>query len=266
MRAPFLVCLVALSGCTPFYELQARYLFQPDGVAGDEVQEPAGLERWSLPIQGGQVEAWFLPADPPRAGSGPAVVFAHGNRERIEPWGPRLRPYREMGLAVLLPEYRGYGRSGGEPSEEAIVADFARFYDRLVERPDIDGARVVFHGRSLGGGVVGVLSGRRRCAALVLESTFTNVPDLASQWMAPAAAIRDRFDTREVLLGSVTPTLILHGVRDTVVPIRHAVELDRVAWDSRLVAFEAEHDVPHDQTYWRRVREFLVQAGVLPDA
>lgn len=232
----------------------------------DDVAEPAGLERWWIDIEGGRVEAWYLPPDEAPEMAGPSVIFAHGNRERIDDWAERLAPYRAMGLAVLLPEYRGYGRSGGTPSEASLVDDFARFYDRLVDRPEIDGRRVVFHGRSLGGGVAGVLSARRPCAALVLESTFTNVPDLASQWMAPAAAIRDRFDTRAVLLDSSTATLIVHGVEDTLIPIRHAVELDRVAWDSRLLTFHAGHnDVPRNATYWRHVRELLVEAGVLPE-
>lgn len=196
-----------------------------------------------------------------------AVVFAHGNRERVEQWPERLRPYREMGLAVLLPEYRGYGESDGEPSEEAIVSDFARFFDRLVERPDIDGSRVALHGRSLGGGVVGVLSAEREARALVLESTFTNVPDLASQWMAPAGAIRDRFDTRHVLQRSSTPVLLIHGVDDTLVPFQHAVELDRVAWDSTLLALEADHDdVPRGPAYWRAIRRLLERTGVLDGA
>ena len=200
------------------------------------------------------------------AGPAPAVIYAHGNQERIDDWPARLAPYRRMGLAVLLPEYRSYGRSAGAPSEAAIVADFAAFYDRLADRPEIDATRIVFHGRSLGGGVVGVLSERRRCAALVLESTFTNVPDAASRWGAPIAAIRDRFDTRAALLDASTPTLVMHGTEDEVLPIAHAAELDRVAWDSRLVAFEAGHnDLPRGTAYWRSVHALLVDAHVLPE-
>ncbi len=192
------------------------------------------------------------------------MVFAHGNRERIEDWPERLRPYRDMGLAVLLPEYRGFGRATGEPSEAAIEGDLVHYVDRLGDRPEIDAQRIVYHGRSLGGGVVGVLSTRRRCAALILESTFTNVPDLASQWMAPMGAIRDRFDTRDALLHSYTPTLILHGVRDGLIPFRHALELDRIAWDSRLVAFEAGHDdLPRGDAYWGAIRALLESAGVI---
>lgn len=253
---------VLLAACGPLYEIQTRYLYQPPQheLAVAEIE---GLERWWREVDGVRVEAWYLPPLRAPEGPGPAVIFAHGNAERIDDWPERLRPYREMGLAVLLPEYRGYGRSGGAPSERAIVDDFAHFYDRLADRSDVDSRLVVLHGRSLGGGVVGTLSERRPVAALVLESTFTSVPDLASHWMVPAAALRDRFDTRAVLQGSDTPTLIFHGTRDTLIPIRHAVELDRVAWDSHLVTFDADHnDMPRTATYWRLIREHFEENGV----
>ncbi|MBX3269340.1 MAG: alpha/beta fold hydrolase [Sandaracinaceae bacterium] len=261
-RALVAFAVLALGGCAAIYQVQSDFLYQPSR-ATTQAPPPPDAEVWWREVDGARVEAWFLPPTAAREGPAPAVVFAHGNRERIDEWPERLAPYRAMGLAVLLPEYRSYGRSGGEPSEAAIVEDFAHFVDRLGDRDDVDAQRLVFHGRSLGGGVAGVLAAERRCAALVLESSFTNVPDLASHAMAPAAAIRDRFDARAVAMRSDTPTLILHGVHDEVVPFRHAVELDRVAWDSRLVAFEAGHDVPRERAYWRSVRELLEAAGVL---
>jgi pimeloyl-ACP methyl ester carboxylesterase len=257
--------LLTASGCALVHDIQRGTLFRPEQARADESVAGGieGLERWWLDVEGGRVEAWYLPPRPPRAEPGPALIFAHGNAELVEDWAERLEPYRAMGFAVLLPEYRGYGRSGGTPSEPAILADFERFYDRLVDRPEVDPRRVAFHGRSLGGGVVGVLSGRRRAAALVLESTFTNVPDVASEWLAPSMFIVDRFDTREVLLRSSTPVLILHGIDDDVIPFKHARELDRVAWESRVVAYRAGHDLPRtEQAYWRPIRELLIESGV----
>ena len=268
-----LACALALStGCEAIYQVQSDYLYQPQHASSEVPPLPEGAERWWLEVEGGQVEAWVLPPlgptaaptlDSPRRATG-AVVFAHGNRERIETWSEELLPYREMGLAVLLPEYRSYGSSGGTPSEAAIVADFAHFVDRLSDRPDIDPTRLVFHGRSLGGGVVGALSTERRCAALILESTFTNVPDMGSRFMAPAGIFRDRFDTRAVLLRGYTPTLILHGTEDVTIPFQHALELRRRAWDSRLVAFHAGHDdLPRGRRYWHAIRAHLESAGVI---
>lgn len=257
--------VVALSGCDLIRDYQRRTLFPHERVsAPEEPPQIEGLERMWIEADGSRVEAWYLPPLAPSERRAPAVIFAHGNGELIDHWAERLEPYRRMGFAVLLPEYRGYGRSSGTPSEAAIVADYERFYDLLVERDDIDGARVLLHGRSLGGGVVGALSARRRAAALILESTFTNVPDVASRWFAPSGFIHDRFDTRAVLATSSLPVLILHGLEDDVIPFKHARELHRVAWDSRLVAYEAGHSLPRtDDDYWSPIRAFVERAGLL---
>lgn len=260
------VALSALGGCDLIRSTQRGFLFPRAGIEQYEhaAEDIEGFERLFIDVEGGRVEAWYLPPLGAREGPAPAVIVAHGNSSVIDHWPARVEAYRRMGLAVLLPEYRGYGRSAGAPSEAAIVSDCERFYDRLVERDDIDGARVVMHGVSLGGGVVGVLSSRRSARALVLESTFTNVPDVASQWFAPATFIEDRFDTRAVLARASTPVLILHGTEDTLVPFKHARELHRVAWDSRLVPFRAGHRIPQtERGYWSRIRAFLEETGVL---
>jgi pimeloyl-ACP methyl ester carboxylesterase len=286
-RLVLILGIAALAtACDAIRDYQRATLFQPQHTHPDEAiaARIEGLERWWLEVDETsdaasperasdegrastrvRVEAWYLPPLGASEARAPAVIFAHGNRELIEEWAEPLRPYREMGCAVLIPEYRSYGRSGGAPSEEAIVSDFAAFYDRLVDRREIDGDRIVFHGRSLGGGVVGSLSLQRRASALVLESTFTSIPDLASQWTAPDFFATDRFDTRAVLMGSSTPVLLIHGLEDELVPFKHARELRRVAWDARIVAFHAGHDdVPRTRGgYWRHVRRFLADANVL---
>jgi pimeloyl-ACP methyl ester carboxylesterase len=79
------------------------------------------------------VEAWLLPGRGVTAATpGPLLVFAHGNGELIDQWPPMLAPYRQRGLSVLLPEYRGYGRSAGQPSEPALVGDFARALTTVI--------------------------------------------------------------------------------------------------------------------------------------
>ncbi|MEM6855867.1 MAG: alpha/beta fold hydrolase, partial [Planctomycetota bacterium] len=115
---------------------------------------PAGVEVWTRDTDEGGVEAWIMPgrgATPETPG--PAVVFTHGNGETISIWTGEMRWYTERGYTVLLPEYRGYGRSAGRPSQAKIVDDATYFYDRLAARPEVDADRIVFHGRSLGGGV-----------------------------------------------------------------------------------------------------------------
>ncbi len=238
--------------------LYPRAFARPDEALLDGVPE---LERWTLPIPEGQVEAALLRAPGPEPR--PAVVFAHGNAELVEYWAGPLRRYRDhLGMHLLLVEYRGYGRSAGAPSETALAADVAAFYDRLVARPDVDAARIIGHGRSLGGGVIGTLAAARPLAGLVLESTFTSVPDVVPhvpRWLLP-----DRYDTRAVLRAFPGPVLLVHGTRDPTIPFAHAERLAAVCSDGELRRFVAGHnDVPQDARYWDAIDRLLERAGVL---
>lgn len=225
----------------------------PNADAGVE-----NLEKLWLDTDQGDVEAWFLAAFDADAPA-PAVIFAHGNAELIDYWPQQLRRYRELGYHVLLPEYRGYGRSDGEPSQARITKDFVAFHDILADRDEVDIGGVVYHGRSLGGAVVAQLAAVRTPHAMILESTFTSVIDFARQFFVPKALIADPFDSRAVLRTLDVPVLIFHGTRDSVVPFAHGKELAEAAKDATFVSYDADHnDFPPDRgAYWSEIEAFL---------
>jgi uncharacterized protein len=192
---------------------QRRVLF-PRHLAGPSsarAARPADVERLALTLPEGEVEAWLVTPTPPAQGG--AVVCFHGNAERIDGQLELARSYAARGLTVLLPEYRGYGRSAGSPSEEALVADALAFVGILLARGGVDPARIAYHGRSVGAGVACALARRRPPAALVLESAFRSVPALAARFAAPRFVVRDRFDNEEALRSLDLPTLLFHGRR-----------------------------------------------------
>jgi fermentation-respiration switch protein FrsA (DUF1100 family) len=221
-----------------------------------------GFEKISIEIPGGRVEAWLLPGEEPK---GPAVIYAHGNAELIDYQVRLARAYHERGFTVLLPEYRGYGRSAGSPSEKGIVQDFVRFHDLLAARPEVDPARIVFHGRSLGGGVMTRLAAVRPPAALVLQSSFTSVTRLARGYLVPAALVRDPYDSLEVLRDLDRPVLIVHGKRDRTIPASESSELHRVARRSRLALLDRDHNdwTPEDPFLWAELEVFLRDTGIV---
>jgi fermentation-respiration switch protein FrsA (DUF1100 family) len=240
-----------------------RFMTRPFPNAGEGV---GGLERLWLDTEDGRVEAWLLPGEGVSAERpGPLVVFAHGNGELIEYWAEELEPYRRLGVSVLLPEYRGYGRSAGSPSESAIVGDFGRFVELAAARPEIDERRVLYHGRSIGGGVVCGLATRRAPAAMVLSSTFTSVADIARKFLVPRFLVLDPFDNTAAVARYRGPLLIVHGRRDGVVPVAHAHALLRTARQGRLVLYDADHnDCPPDPgPFWQEIERFLREAGIL---
>ena len=246
-----------------------RYMTPPVAERGEAVVASiAGAEVWELETDAGVVEAFFLPGQGVSAEEpGPAVVFAHGNGETIDLWPGQLSRYRQMGVSVLLPEYRGYGRSAGRPSERAILADFEAFYDRLVQREEVDAERVVFHGRSLGGAVLAVLSQRREPAALVLEATFTSVADMARRYLVPGFLVRDPLRARQAVRRFDGPVLIVHGEHDTIVPPRHARRMSEAARQGEVVWLDIGHnDPPPQREYWQAIGGFLEGQGIVAGA
>lgn len=105
----------------------SRTLMFPGASAGRAPPVRPGLERWTLPVEDGEVEALFqLGRGRSPASPGPAVVFAHGNAESVDDWLGVHRGYLEAGVSVLLVEYRGYGRSTGSATAKNLAADAVR--------------------------------------------------------------------------------------------------------------------------------------------
>ncbi len=243
-----------------------RHLTEHDPDAARHLPD---IDVWRIETGQGTSTAWFLPArgtawDEEQR---PAVFFACGNAELIEYWAPLLAPYREAGIHVLLADYRGYGFSEGSPSQKAIVSDYVRFSDRLAAHEAVDGGRIVYHGRSLGGGVVCALSRERPPAALVLSSTFTSIADMAARFLYPPFLMRDRFDNVAALRGYDGPVLLLHGRDDRLIPPAHAARLKENAHDAELALLPGDHNdmtaYRYDGEAWERILDFLRRRGVL---
>lgn len=241
-----------------------RALLRSASDAGDGVTD---LERFHLDTEEGRVDYWLLRAPSASAARpAPLVIFAHGNGELIEYWPDALAPYRALGMHVLLPEYRGYGRSAGRPSEANTVADLTASYDLVTARPDVDASRVVFHGRSLGGGAVCALARVRPLRAMILWSTFTSLPDIARRFLVPRALVPDVFDNLEVVRALEAPLLVVHGTKDRLIPFAHGETLARAHHDGVLLPDHgAQHnDCPRSMPwYFEEAERFLRNAGAI---
>jgi pimeloyl-ACP methyl ester carboxylesterase len=248
LRAALIVVGFGLLFLVLIRQYGVRYLLFPTWVLVRHPPRPA-LDRgevWTLETDEGAVEAFFFPAE---ASLAPAILFAHGNGEiiddnlRISEW------YRDHGFSILLPEYRGYGRSRGTPAKDSIVRDFVAFYDRLRSHPRVDATRIYFHGRSLGGAVAAAAAVERPPRGLVLESTFTSVRQLARDRRLPGFLVADSFDSEAALKGTSVPVLLIHGRQDDIVPARHALQLASIIPHHTLVMMNCAHnDCPLAET------------------
>lgn len=245
-----------------------EHLIYPRRLSGRPLPEaavPARVERvWITAADGSRVEAWFVPAE---GASGthpaPAAIFFHGNAELIDQNLDLVDRYHARGYSLLMPEYRGYGRSGGSPNQKNIVADADAFYSWLVSRPDIDARSTVIHGRSIGTGVASQLAALHQPRALILESPFTSIASYAWRFGVPPVFLRSPFHTDRVLPKLTCPILILAGRSDEVVPIEHGRTLHKLAPTSTMVELEGTHasGLSEQQEYWKAVDDVLARAN-----
>ena len=260
------LALYLVYGAILFF-MQRRFIF-PRHLIRTPAPTPtdaSGIERIWLNTGAGRTETWLLS---PRldARPVPAVIFAHGNAELIDHWDEEMEALTRLGLAVLLVEYPGYGRSEGAPSQTSVTEVFVAAYDMLAAREAIDADRIVFIGRSLGGGAVCALAAERRPAALVLISTFKSVNAMAAEkFFVPPFFARDTFDNLTILKDYPSPVFIAHGTRDAIIPYSHGVALHSVAKRGRLITYRAGHNncPPDWPAFWREVERFLREAGIL---
>ena len=263
------ILLVYVAWWTALYNLQDSLIFPTDAlppVAGETRFPNTQVLELTQPT--GELSRAWLVLNPEGSADNPLplVVFFHGNQELIDYQDEVVGLYISLGAHVLLPEYRGYGRSGGSPSREGIVDDCSDFVSQAIARDDVDRERVVFHGRSLGGAVAAETALKVKPSVLILQSTFTSTTDMAKQFAAPEFLIRHRFDTKTAVAELNIPTLIFHGKQDNVVPIEHAFALRDAASKSQFIAFDADHNsfpgAKNARAYIAAVATFLLQTGI----
>lgn len=252
--------------CLGLYLMQDSLLF-PRRLAGF-APDPPGAQRITIDSDQGPVFALLflpstapvpVPTPTPRPGGVPVVAFFHGNAELAAHQEALALDYNRRGYALLVPEYRGYGGASGKPSQRALVRDALAFIDALADFPELDRDRIVYHGRSVGGGVAAQVAAIRSPRALILESTFTGVAPFAWRMGVPPLLVRNPFNTGEVLPGLACPILILHGADDDIVPPSHADRLAALSPRATLVKLPGGHnDFPGDpRAYWKAIERHL---------
>jgi fermentation-respiration switch protein FrsA (DUF1100 family) len=228
-RLIFLAGLTLVGFFASLYVLQASMIFPGSATQGRPeavVRAGPGEELVRLPTPGGEVVALYGPAQSADgrpladAGSRPAIVFFYGNAMCLAYAQVEFDRFRRLGLNVIIPDYLGYGMSGGKPSElgcrqagEACVA--------FLRSRKFPPGRIVVGGWSLGGAVAIDLASREDVAGLFAFSTFTSTMDMAKTIFPlspPAFLFRDKFESLEKIKKVKRPILLGHGRRDRLVP------------------------------------------------
>jgi fermentation-respiration switch protein FrsA (DUF1100 family) len=215
---------------------------------------------------GVKIHAWLLPRPSPRF----TILFAHGNAGNISHRLDRARLLgRRLSAEVFLFDYRGYGRSEGRPDEQGTYRDARAAYRYLTETRRVGPDRLVLFGESLGSAVVLQLALEGAARALVLESPFTSIRDMARlvlPWLPLSPLLRTRYDNLAKVGSLKVPLLVLHGDRDEVVPFAQGRRVFEAAREPK--RFHRIVGAGHNDTYltggkeyWDVLDEFLRAPG-----
>jgi fermentation-respiration switch protein FrsA (DUF1100 family) len=211
---------------------QSRLVYFPNmgrELAG--TPRDAGLEYdevWLDTSDGERLHAWYVPAPQAR---GVVLVF-HGNAGNISHRIDYAIMLQRLGYSTFIPEYRGYGRSSGVPSEQGTYRDAEAAWRHLTETRGFAPQHIALLGESLGAAVAAWLATEREPGALVLASAFTSVPDLGAEvypFLPVRLLSRYRYDARAALARVRAPVLVAHSPQDEIVPYRHGRALFEAA-------------------------------------
>jgi len=173
---------------------------------------------------GVRLNGWFFPAaaDSPR--SQKVLLVCHGNGGNVSHRVELCRVLLRTGMNVMVFDYRGYGRSHGRPDEEGTYRDTQGAYRWLQER-GFAAPNIITYGESLGGGVASELALREPLGGLVLQCTFTSIPDLGREfypWLPVRWLSTIKYDTLSKLPRVKVPVLVMHSRNDSLIRFHHA--------------------------------------------
>jgi pimeloyl-ACP methyl ester carboxylesterase len=258
-----IVVAVAIGVPLLMYFLQDRLIFFPQPLSEARRAEVGGRfpqvrELFLESKDQVRLHAWHVPAAP----GAPLVVYFGGNAEEVS-WMIGEALARTPGVAWLITSYRGYGGSGGAPSEAAILADAVAWHDYAVK--EFKPAKVFALGRSLGTGAAVYLAAERGLAGVLLAAPYDSLVKVAGHhypWLPVSLLLKHRFDSVSLAPGIKAPLVCLVAGRDEIIPPARARRLyDAWAGPKRWVALaDAGHNTTDSHPlFWQNVTEFLVK-------
>lgn len=224
-----LATVIALTvGCATLEERQREWIFQPgDRAWGGSASLAEGMDDVWIPFRSqvtgkdARLHGLWLAAEEKPA-TAPVLLYLHGARWNVAGSAPRIRRMQQLGFSVLAIDYRGFGKSGRDlPSEDMAYEDARAAWDWLA-RQYPDRPRYVF-GHSLGGAIaIDLASKVEDEQGVIVEGTFTSIPDVASSmkwgWLPLGPLITQRFESVRKVAKVHSPLLVVHGSEDNLIP------------------------------------------------
>ncbi len=245
VRRLLLVALCTYIGVVVFAGFfQTRLIYFPSGPI-EQTPSDVGLafDDVTLTTQDRvNISAWFVPRD----GAAATILFFHGNAGNNGDRLPELKVLNSLGYNAMIVDYRGFGKSEGSPTEHGTYLDALAAWDYLTQTRGIPSASIVIMGESIGGAVAIELARRQRPGALVVQSSFTRLADVAAlhyPLLPVRLLMRHRYDSIDKVGAIPCPKLFLHAADDTLVPVANGRAVyDAAAPPKEFVVTPGDHN------------------------
>ena len=216
---------------------EPRFLYHPTREI-EQTPDKLGLKYENINLttsDGVNINGWFLPSDNLAEDDQVTrltVLFFHGNAGNISHRLEKVGIFRDLGVDTFIIDYRGYGRSEGQPNEAGTYHDAQAAYEYLTQQRKLKSRSIIVYGESLGSAIAADLASKVQVRGLVMEEGFTSTADVG-QGMFPFFPVhwivRNKYDTLRKLPGTHVPLLILHSRDDEVINFSHSQRLFAVA-------------------------------------
>lgn len=233
-----------IHACIRFYKIQPYLVYHPGlDLKSKSGEGPVPHQEVSYTTPDGiPISAWYVPVENPVG----VVLFCHGNAGNITQRTDALILFRQLGLSSFIFDYRGYGKSGGTPTEKGTYRDVEGAWDYLVNTLKVKPEELIVFGRSLGGAVAAYIAEKHPPRALVIESSFTSTLDMARRMFSRLLPIkllmRFKYDTRKRLKTIHCPVMIIHSPEDETIPYAHGLALYQAANEPKVfLQIKGEH-------------------------
>ncbi len=253
-----LVVVLWSAAITFIWFQQEKLLFHPEPLAANFKFNLAYTSEVYIDVPGAKLHALYL-HQPPEKTKG-IVLFLHGNAGNLETWFTHADFWLSTGFDVLMPDYRGFGKSTGHIENEAQLNDDVMHMWQYVAA-NYKGKKVVFYGRSLGTGLAAKLATQVPADLVVLVSPYESMVQMGREYYpwVPPFVLRYPLKTNELLPQIHTPILLLHGTEDKLISIEHSKRLLKLNPQARLVEIEgaAHNDIHNFDRYTNTLKQAL---------
>lgn len=212
-----------LAVCLLLFWTQEKFIFFPTKLPQNFVFSTyKNIEEHYFKIDDGDIHALYFKVDQPKG----IILYFHGNSQALESWGQVAEDFRKLDYEVFMPDYRTYGKSTGSMSEANLYFDARLVYDFLLTK--YPASKIIIYGRSLGSGIATDLATKVKAKALIIETPYTSMPDIAAKkipFIPVRYIMRYQFDNLSKIDKVNEEVHIIAATNDQLTPYDHAVQL-----------------------------------------